>query len=59
LRLSQQDWADLLGASRPRVNGHLRAMARDGIIRIEHRSVRVLEPDRLHALTGRPAAVAA
>lgn len=50
LRLSQQDWADLLGASRPRVNSHLRAMQRDGIIRLEHRLLCVVDAQRLAVL---------
>jgi CRP-like cAMP-binding protein len=47
LRLSQQDWADLLGASRPRVNSHLKSLQRDGILHLEHRCLAVLDAARL------------
>jgi len=50
LRLSQQDWADLLGASRPRVNSHLKMLQRDGLIRLEHCLLSVLDADRLGQL---------
>lgn len=50
LRLTQQDWADLLGASRPRINAHLRQMERDGVIRLEHRALWILDAERLREL---------
>ncbi len=54
LRLTQQDWADLLGASRPRINGHLRTLAHEGVIALEHRGLRVLRSERLRELALQP-----
>ena len=47
LRITQQELAYLVGLSRQRVNEALRAMHRDGVIRIEYGGVRVLDLERL------------
>lgn len=39
LRLAQEDLAQLLGASRQRVNGALRALERDGIVALDARGI--------------------
>jgi CRP/FNR family transcriptional regulator, cyclic AMP receptor protein len=53
LCLSQQEWADLLVASRQRVNVALRAMERAGIISLGSRSLQVLSLPGLSELAQR------
>lgn len=50
LRLSQDEWADLVVASRSRVNLVLRSMEREGVLRLERRSLCVLSLPRLREL---------
>ena len=47
LRITQQELAYLVGLSRQRVNEALRAMHKDGVIRVEYGGVRVLDLERL------------
>jgi CRP/FNR family cyclic AMP-dependent transcriptional regulator len=51
LSLAQEDLAHLLGASRQRVNQELKALERDGVIRVEPSKLVVLARDRLLALS--------
>ena len=43
LRITQQELAYLVGLSRQRVNESLRALAEEGLIRIEYGGLRVLD----------------
>ena len=53
LQLAQEDLAQLLGASRQRVNQELKALERDGVVRIEPARLVVLSKDKLLAVAGR------
>jgi CRP-like cAMP-binding protein len=50
LKLSQQDVADLLGASRQRVNAGLKKLERSGVLRVPARPRELRHPDALQAL---------
>ncbi len=47
LQLAQEDLAQLLGASRQRVNQELKGFERDGAVRVEPTRLVVLSPDKL------------
>lgn len=49
LRLAQEELAQLLGASRQRVNQELKALERDGVIRIDAAGLVVRDPQQLSA----------
>ena len=51
LQLAQEDLAQLLGASRQRVNQELKSFERDGAVRIEPTRLVVLSKDKLLALS--------
>ena len=53
LQLAQEDLAQLLGASRQRVNQELKALERDGVVRIEPARLVVLSKDKLLAVAAR------
>ena len=53
LQLAQEDLAQLLGASRQRVNQELKGFERDGAVRIEPTRLVVLSKDKLLAIAGR------
>lgn len=53
LQLAQEDLAQLLGASRQRVNQELKGFERDGAVRIEPTRLVVLSKDKLMALSER------
>ncbi len=53
LQLAQEDLAQLLGASRQRVNQELKGFERDGAVRIEPTRLVVLSKDKLLALAER------
>ncbi len=53
LQLAQEDLAQLLGASRQRVNQELKALEREGAVRIEPTRLVVLSHDILMAAAGR------
>jgi len=53
LPLSQQDLADLIGASRPKVNLNLREFASQGLIRTERGRIIILDEDGLQRLRWR------
>lgn len=53
LQLAQEDLAQLLGASRQRVNQELKALERAGILRVEPTRLVVLSRDRLLSATER------
>jgi CRP-like cAMP-binding protein len=53
LQLAQEELAQLLGASRQRVNQELKAMERDGALRVEPTRLIVLSRDKLHQVTQR------
>jgi CRP/FNR family transcriptional regulator, cyclic AMP receptor protein len=53
LQLAQEDLAQLLGASRQRVNQELKAFEREGALRIEPSGVAVLSAERLAAAADR------
>jgi CRP-like cAMP-binding protein len=53
LQLAQEDLAQLLGASRQRVNQELKGFERDGIVRVEPTRLVVLSRDKLLALAKR------
>jgi CRP/FNR family transcriptional regulator, cyclic AMP receptor protein len=51
LPLAQEDLAQLLGASRQRVNQELKALEREGVLSVEPTRLVVLQRDRLLAIT--------
>jgi CRP/FNR family transcriptional regulator, cyclic AMP receptor protein len=51
LQLAQEELAQLLGASRQRVNQELKHMERDGVIRIEAAGLVVRDRDALGRIT--------
>jgi DNA-binding transcriptional regulator LsrR (DeoR family) len=51
LHLAQEELAQLLGASRQRVNQELKHMERDGVIRIEPAGLVVRDRDALGRIT--------
>lgn len=53
LQLAQEDLAQLLGASRQRVNQELKAFERDGAVRVEPARLVVLSRDKLLAIAER------
>jgi CRP-like cAMP-binding protein len=53
LQLAQEDLAQLLGASRQRVNQELKALEREGAVRIEPTRLIVLSRDKLMAIAER------
>jgi len=53
LQLAQEDLAQLLGASRQRVNQELKGFEREGAVRIEPTRLVVLSKDKLLAIAGR------
>jgi CRP/FNR family cyclic AMP-dependent transcriptional regulator len=53
LQLAQEDLAQLLGASRQRVNQELKSFERDGAVRIEPTRLVVLSKDKLLAIADR------
>ncbi|MFT3665691.1 Crp/Fnr family transcriptional regulator [Piscinibacter sp.] len=53
LQLAQADLAQLLGASRQRVNQELKGFEREGAVRVEPTSLVVLAPDKLLAIAER------
>jgi CRP-like cAMP-binding protein len=53
LQLAQEDLAQLLGASRQRVNQELKGFERDGAVRIEPTRLVVLSKDKLLAISER------
>jgi CRP/FNR family transcriptional regulator/CRP/FNR family cyclic AMP-dependent transcriptional regulator len=42
--ISQQELAEMVGATRPRVNEQLRALSRDGLIEVERQTIVLLKP---------------
>lgn len=50
LKLSQEEWGDLVGATREAVNKQLRGWALEGLIRLEKGYVVILRPDELETL---------
>jgi CRP-like cAMP-binding protein len=48
-RITQQQLANMTGATRESVNKHLNSFVDDGIIRLERGHIRILDPDRLEA----------
>lgn len=50
IKLGQLEWAQLLGASRQRVNQALKSLERDGAVRIERVSLFVLSEEKLLAI---------
>jgi CRP/FNR family transcriptional regulator, cAMP and macrophage regulator len=50
IRLPQSTLAELLGASRPRVNGILKEFERDGLVRLTYRRIEVLDRKRLNRI---------
>ena len=53
LQLAQEDLAQVLGASRQRVNQELKGFERDGAVRVEPTRLVVLNKDKLLAIAGR------
>jgi CRP-like cAMP-binding protein len=53
LQLAQEDLAQLLGASRQRVNQELKSFERDGAVRVEPARLVVLSRDKLLAIAER------
>jgi CRP/FNR family transcriptional regulator, cyclic AMP receptor protein len=53
LALAQEDLAQLLGASRQRVNQELKALEREGVLRVEPTRLLLLQRERLLAITER------
>jgi CRP-like cAMP-binding protein len=54
LRLSQEEWGDLVGATRESINKQMRAWTDQGLIRVDHGCVVLLRPEALEALAGSP-----
>ena len=54
LRLSQEEWGDLVGATRESVNKQMRAWTEQRLIRVDHGYVVLLRPKALEALAGSP-----
>ena len=52
LQLAQEDLAQLLGASRQRVNQELKGFEREGAVRVEPTRLVVLSRDKLFAAAG-------
>ena len=50
LRLSQEEWGDLVGATRESVNKQMRAWTEEGLIRLERGYVTLRRPDAMEAL---------
>jgi CRP-like cAMP-binding protein len=55
LRLSQEEWGDLVGATRESINKQMRAWTDQGLIRVEQGCVVILREDALRALAQSPA----
>jgi CRP-like cAMP-binding protein len=53
LQLAQEDLAELLGASRQRVNQELKGFERDGAVRVEPTRLVVLSKEKLLAVAER------
>ena len=53
LQLAQEDLAQLLGASRQRVNQELKGFEREGAVRVEPARLVVLSRDKLMAIADR------
>ena len=52
LKLSQEEWGDLVGSTRESVNKQMRRWADDGIVRVEEGYVVILNPVELEKLAG-------
>jgi CRP-like cAMP-binding protein len=52
LRLSQEEWGDLVGATRESINKQMRAWTEDGVISLERGYVLVHRPAQLEQLAG-------
>ncbi len=52
LRLSQEEWGDLVGATRESINKQMRAWTEEGIIGFEQGYVHIRQPEALEALAG-------
>lgn len=50
LKLSQEEWGDLVGATREAVNKQLRSWSQDGLVRLEKGYVVILKPDEIETL---------
>lgn len=51
LRLTQQQLANMTGATRESVNKHLHGFVDEGIIQLDRGGIRVKDPERLHAVS--------
>jgi CRP/FNR family transcriptional regulator/CRP/FNR family cyclic AMP-dependent transcriptional regulator len=51
LRITQQQLASMVGATRESVNKHLNSFVDEGAIRLEHGHIRILDPARLEELS--------
>jgi CRP-like cAMP-binding protein len=54
LRLSQEEWGDLVGATRESINKQMRSWTEEGLLRIVQGRVLLLRLDALEALAGSP-----
>jgi DNA-binding Lrp family transcriptional regulator len=52
LRLSQEEWGDLVGTTRESINKQLRQWTEAGIVRIDDGYVVILNPVELEKLAG-------
>ncbi len=52
LKLSQEEWGDLVGATRESINKQLRAWSDEGLIRVDKGYVIIERPDELERLAG-------
>ena len=52
LKLSQEEWGDLVGATRESINKQMRAWTEEGLISTEHGYVGILRPEALEQLAG-------
>ncbi len=50
LRLSQEEWGDLVGATRESINKQMRAWVDEGLIAVEHGYITLVHPERLESI---------
>jgi CRP-like cAMP-binding protein len=50
LKLSQEEWGDLVGATRESINKQFKAWSEEGLIASEHGHLTILDPDRMEQL---------
>ncbi len=54
LKLSQEEWGDLVGTTRESINKQLRQWTQEGFLRVDGGYIVILRPDALEELAGEP-----